>query len=185
MKARVVIVCAVLLTVASNASGQAKVEAQVGGSNFLGITINSVYEIPIFEKGTEFLVPSMGLGFLAPGWDDPACIIHVGLHYKVDHWGIGAEASHFIANPIWGHIPYSDFVNMMIYPDVNYTFNTKSNWYYKVSLGVWIPYDTWIDYSTNKRHQEYAGDAFPGVGFSMGYRICNGNSKTKKDRKTL
>ena len=74
---------------------------------------------------------------------------------------------------------------MIIYPDVNYTFNTKSNWYYKVSLGVWITYKGWYDNSTNKNHFEYNGDAFPGMGFSMGYRICKCNSKIKKDSKTL
>jgi len=41
------------------------------------------------------------------------------------------------------------------------------------------------DNNTLKCHLEYVGDASPGVGFSMGYRICNNNSKTKKDRKTL
>jgi hypothetical protein len=169
MKSRVFLICIVLLTAGTSVSGQIKVEAQLGGSNYLGLSVNTSYDIPIFNSGNQYLVPSLGLGFMVPGLYDPTCILHSGLIYKYKKWGIGAEVSGFVNNPIWGNDSGNTFVDMIVYPNLNYTFNTQSNWYFKVSAGALIAYEKSFNDSTKKNQLQFSGDVIPGIGISLGY----------------
>jgi hypothetical protein len=69
--------------------GQSTIEAQLGGSNFIGSTINAAFTIPISEAHDNRLCPSFGIGMLAPGWDVPTTIFHAGMNYLFKSWGAG------------------------------------------------------------------------------------------------
>jgi hypothetical protein len=150
----------VFLAGVSLSQGQVRLEAQLGGSNFLGLTINSVYDIPLTETGDQCIETSLGMGFLAPGWDVPTVILHGGLNYMYRHWGAGAEVSGFTSNPFWGNKEESrDFPDVIVYPNVNYTFYMKSRWYFKLSGGVLFAFS----------RPDYDGDPLPAGGLSAGY----------------
>lgn len=56
--------------------GQVKFESEFGGSNFLGMSLNTAFDVPLSANGNHFIEPNLGLGILLPGWDIPTCIIH-------------------------------------------------------------------------------------------------------------
>ncbi len=150
----------VFLAVASVSQGQVRLEAQLGGSNFLGLTINSVYDILLTTSGDQGIQTTMGLGILAPGWDAPTVILHGGVNYFYKHWGAGAEVSGFTKNPFWGNKDESsDFPDLIAYPNVNYTFYMKSHWFIKLSGGVLFAFT----------RPDYDGDPIPAAGLSAGY----------------
>ena len=74
-------------------SGQVGIEGQVGGANFLGLTINSRFQILISKENDHRLTPSFGVGILSPAWDAPTMIVNAGLSYSHNAWGIGTEVS--------------------------------------------------------------------------------------------
>ena len=159
-----------LIGISTISFAQVKFEAQLGGSNFLGLTLNTAYDIPLEKTGNHHLVPSLGVGILAPGWDVPTVIIHAGLNYKFKNWGIGGEVSGFTPNPFWGNTDSYDFVSMIVYPNINYTFNFKSGWYLALSGGALIPFEKQSEYNDPQGNMIYAGDAIPGIGIIFGHR---------------
>ena len=153
-------------------NGQVKFEAQVGGSNFLGMSLNTAFDIPLLENGNHFIVPNLGLGILLPGWDVPTCIIHTGLNYRYKKWGFGSEVSGFTKNPFSGK---DEFVNpdvdMIIYPNANYTLTTNKNWYFRISAGAYFAFSKYFDYELNVSKMEFEGDVIPGAGLSAGLKF--------------
>ena len=100
---------------------------------------------------------------------EASIIIHTGLNYRYKGWGIGAELSGYAPNPFWGNTYDWDFVHLIIYPNINYTFENNPTWYYKISAGGVFPFSKDIDF--NKVRMEYDGDGLPCVGFSVGYKF--------------
>ncbi len=151
--------------------GQIKSEVQFGGSNFLGITLNTGLDIPLSKNGYHFIVPIVGVGILLPGWDVPTCIIHAGLNYNYKKWGLGAEVSGFTENPFWDSQEHtnSSFVDMIIYPNANYTILFKRRWYLKVSAGAYFAFSKQYDNETDRHRMQFEGDVIPGAGLSLGY----------------
>lgn len=169
MKSRLFLICVVSIISLTTVTGQVKIEAQLGGSNYLGLSVNTSYDFSLFSSGNHYLVPTLGLGFMAPELYDPTCILHTGLMYKYKKWGIGTEVSGFVNNPFWGNDSGNTFVDMIVYPNLNYTFNIRSNWYFKVSAGALIAYEKSNDDSANNNQLEFSGDVIPGIGISFGY----------------
>ena len=166
------VICTILLWGAFIANGQIAFEAQIGGSNFLGISLNTTFDIQLSESGNHYIVPSLGLGILVPGWNEPTSIIHTGLNYRYKKWGLGAEVSGFMRNPFGGdEYNISSFVDMIIYPNANYTFQTKTNWYFKISVGAYFAFSKQFYYESSKNPMYFAGDVIPGAGFSTGYKF--------------
>jgi hypothetical protein len=163
--------CLVFLTSSAISFGQLNFEAQFGGSNFLGGTLNSTYDIKISQNGLHRLTPIVGFGLLLPGWAGSTIILHSGLNYSYLNWGAGAEVSGFTDNPFWGSSYESDFSNMIIYPNINYTFNIKSNLFFKVSAGAWFAFTKESHYGDSKSKMVYDGDVIPGLGINLGYRF--------------
>lgn len=172
MKIIKIVFCILFLSGSLISKGQVKLEAQLGGSNFLGISLNTAFDIPLLKNNSHLLIPSLGLGILAPGWYEPTSIIHAGLNYSYKNWGLGAEVSGFTDNPFWGNDYYNDFANMIVYPNANYTFKTKSNWYFRVSAGAYFAFSKSYYYEPYKSQMEFDGDIIPGAGFSLGYKFC-------------
>jgi hypothetical protein len=141
--------------------GQLNLEAQIGGSNFLGFSINTEVDIPLFKNKNYALSPSFGLGLIRIPHLANATIIHSGLHLKYRKWGIGTEVSHFSG----------DFVELLVYPNVNYTFGIRSNWYLKASVGAFIPFAYMNKSDKGASDLRFAGDIIPGAGINFGYRF--------------
>ena len=150
--------------------GQAKIEIQIGGSNFLGMTINSAYDIPVSKNHNQILSPYFGIGLLEPNWDGATSIIHVGLDYTIKKFGIGCELSNFLPSP-FGHrdYPQSD-VDLIVYPNISYTFFTKIKLYFKVSGGAYFAFNKQYFYSGSSEIY-FEGDVIPGAGFTTGYKF--------------
>lgn len=161
-------------------SGLAQIcfESQFGGSNFLGLTFNTRFEIPLDANKNHLIIPQLGVGFLVPYRESPEVftmplIVHGALSYRYKRIGIGCEASGFTGNPFFGngtgYGPRS-FVDLLIYPNLNYTFG-KGNWYYRVSAGAYFAFSYYSQYPTYENRLEFEGDVIPGAGFSVGYRF--------------
>ncbi len=164
------IICALSLSICISSFGQAKIELQLGGSNFLGITVNSAYDIPISKYKKRFLSPSFGIGIVDPNWaGGPTSIIHARLDYKTNKFGIGCEVSNFLASPFGQRTnPVMD-VNLVVYPNISYTFSTKINLYFNVSGGSYFAFSERTDQLTGMSKLEFEGDVIPGAGLTAGY----------------
>jgi hypothetical protein len=152
-----------------------RLETQFGGANFLGATINTVLDIPLSRNGNHALSPTFGWGFLMPGWDGPTTIVHAGLNYKYKKFGFGAELSGFTKSP-FANIEYyffgGSFVDFIVYPNANYTFNILPNWYINVSAGAYLAFSkAYYDSQSGMRKMEFLGDVIPGGGLSIGYKF--------------
>jgi hypothetical protein len=169
MKIIQLIICILFLFV-SITIGQVKFEAQLGGSNFLGISLNTAFDIPLSVNGNHFIVPNLGLGILLPGWDIPTCIIHTGLNYQYKKWGLGSEVSGFIKDPFIGKDEFANpDVDMIVYPNANYTLTTNKNWYLRISTGAYFAFSKYFELDKSK--MEFEGDVIPGAGLSVGHKF--------------
>ena len=153
----------------ADVSGQVAVEGQIGGANFLGLTINSRFQILISKENDHRLTPSFGVGILSPAWDAPTMIVNAGLSYSHNAWGIGTEVSGFTENPFIPSDQPRDFVDMIIYPNFNYTFTFDSSWYVRLSAGAYFSYSKFTNPVTDISRLRYEGDVLPGAGISVGY----------------
>jgi len=149
---------------------QAKLEIQVGGSNVAGITINSAYDISL-GKNPHVLTPYFGIGMIVPIWLEPSSIIHVGLDYHYKNCGLGTELSGFATNPFITSDNTNDFVDLVVYPNISYTFGKHSNWYYKITAGAYFAFSKYYNSQVQKTKMEFEGDVFPGIGFTIGYKL--------------
>ncbi len=151
--------------------GQAKIEVQIGGANFYGASINSEYDIPISTNRGLYLSPSFGLGILLPSWDGPTNIIHGGLDFTIKNISIGCELSRFIPSFFGQRDSPSSDVELIVYPNVSYTYTTEYNLYFNLSGGAYIAYSSRYDSSTGLTQLNFQGDVIPGVGISTGYKF--------------
>jgi hypothetical protein len=157
---------------------QISFETQFGGSNFLGLTFNTRFEIPLDADKNHRIIPQLGVGFFAPYWEHPEAftmplIVQGALTYQYKRWGIGCETSGFTTNPFFGNgtgYGPTGWIDLLVYPNLNYTFG-KGKWYYRVSAGAYFAYSYYTNYQTYETNLEWEGDVIPGVGFSVGYRF--------------
>jgi len=148
---------------------QIGVETQIGGANFMGVTVNSRFNIPLDDVNIQKLCPSFGIGMLAPGWDQPTSIINVGLTYHFKNWGIGTEVAGFADNPFRPSTGPRDFADMIIYPNLNYTCTFRSNLYLRFSAGLYFAYSKFTNPVSEVTWLRFEGDLYPGAGISFGY----------------
>lgn len=169
---RIILTLLFISAISSQTKAQISFEGQLGGANFLGISLNTRFEIPLNKEGNHRISPQLGLGIMIPGWADPIpLIIHSGLHYQFKRFGIGAELSGFTANPYFRQYPfyYNDFVDILLYPNINYVLG-KGRWYYRISAGAYFAYSYYYDNSGTMK-LDWEGDVIPGAGLSVGYRF--------------
>ncbi len=169
MKNTLIVIC--ILFSFYKADGQIGIETQFGGSNFLGASINTKYTIQICDSSHHTITPSLGIGFLAPKWYAPTSIIHFGVNYAYKKIGIGVEASGFTDNPFVSSAKSKDFVDVIIYPNLNYTFQFKSPFYISASAGLYLAYSKASKYYNSGKKWHFERDIIPGVGFSLGYKL--------------
>ncbi len=169
MKTTLLVICMALGYLKVNA--QAGIEAQFGGSNFLGASINTKYSFQLGDSSNHAITPSLGIGFLLPSWDAPTSIIHSGINYSFRNFGIGVEASGFTPNPFIYTEKTRSFVDLILYPNLNYTFQFKSPFYLSVTAGLYFAYSNGTDFYSTKTRWIYEGDPIPGAGLTVGYRL--------------
>ena len=168
MKKALLISLIIIFSIATFA--QYKIEVQVGGGNYKGFSVNGEFGIKLSQSGLHKIHPSFGLGYMFPSAFYNTITLHSGLNYTIKNWGIGMELNGFTDNPFWG----SDgnmYVDMMLYPNLNYHLPIKSHLYFKISVGAFIGfakdrYDELADSSLG-----YIGNTNPGAGISFGYRF--------------
>jgi len=167
---RILTTALIVLTFVSS-YGQARIEAQIGGANFLGMTINSAYDISLSKDDNQYISPSFGIGILAPWWDEPTTIVLLGLNYQRLKWGAGIEASSFLTNLLWGDGKPQDFVDLIVYPNINYTISTGSKWYIKISGGAYFAFSRMGDFYAGQSNLAFEGDVIPGGGLVVGLKL--------------
>ncbi|GAB5557745.1 MAG: hypothetical protein SchgKO_19580 [Schleiferiaceae bacterium] len=150
---------------------QIRVKAQIGGSNFLGGSLDTEYDIALSESGKHTLTPTIGVGGLLPKWDQPTMLIHLGLNYRYAGWGVGCEMSGFTLSPFSVPQGNRDFPDIIVYPNINYTVFTKRNpsLFFSISAGAYLAYSK--NYYGVEPSFYYEGDPIPGLGISVGYRF--------------
>lgn len=177
------VICLIFLAVYS-AHGQLGLESQVGGANFLGVSVNLATEKKLSREKDVVLEPRVGYGILLPGWDVPTDILHAGLNIRFNRFGSGIEGSWFIKSLFLKPDPtqFSDFIQLLVYPNVNYRIIDRTNWYLRVSAGVMVAFDRQYRYPCIDCDPtwklSFAGDAIPGAGINFGYKI--GQRKMQK-----
>lgn len=159
-----------------NSFSQINLESQIGGSNFLGGSLNTEVDIPLSKAKAIYLSPSLGLGFLAPTFESSTAILRTGLHLKYKKWGIGSEVAGFTDNPFSNQLNRGSFIDLLVYPNMNYTFGFKSNYYLKVSTGAYFAFSRYLprpggQFNSDAPPLRFEGDVIPGVGLSFGYRF--------------
>lgn len=151
-------------------NGQTRVELQAGGSNFLGLSLNTAYDFILSSDGHHKLTPKIGIGALIPRVNEPkTMLIHSGLNYRYKRWGIGSELSFFKEKPIWEGSEVNSFVEMILYPNANFTYITTSNLYFMISAGAYFAFDKNYHYEKDRSKLNFAGDVIPGGGITLGY----------------
>ncbi|MEZ4926812.1 MAG: hypothetical protein R3A50_11070 [Saprospiraceae bacterium] len=85
-------------------------------------------------------------------------------------WGIGTEVSGFMPSPFWDSEDLG-FIDMLVYPNINYTLSSKRNWYLKLSTGAYFAFLKRNEYDTSKSVFWFAGDVTPGAGLTVGYKL--------------
>lgn len=165
---RFILLSLLAIFISKDVFSQASVEAQIGGANFIGITLNSRYSISLSKTKEHKLSPSFGIGTLAPWWDAPTAIMNIGITYHYKSWGIGTEVSGFAAAPFVNSNRPHDFVDMIVYPNMNYTFKYVSNWYLRLSAGAYFAYSKSNDPQSDGGRLRFEGDVIPGAGVAVG-----------------
>jgi len=152
-------------------TAQKKIEIQLGGSNFVGASLNAAYRFPLSEHGRLYLEPNLGIGLLMPGWDVPTNIIHTGLNVSSKKkWGFGLEGSWFFKSPFHDKDDTGKpDMPAIIYPNINYTIIKNSNWYFKFSAGAYFAFSRQqVDFVNSRKKMTFEGDVIPGFGICIG-----------------
>jgi len=165
------ITLAFLFLTSLSSFSQAKIELQLAGANFLGLTINSAYDISVSKNKKHYLSPSFGIGLLEPSWDGPTSIINLGLDYRYKNYGIGCEISNFFDSPFGKDNTHYGFVDLIVYPNISYTLSTKINLYFNISAGTYFAFSDRIDRDTGLTYIEFEGDVVAGGGLTAGYKF--------------
>ncbi len=147
-------------------SAQAKIDFQVGGANFLGAALNAEFDIPVNKEKEHYLMPRFGIGLLGTS----NTIMHLGLHYRMNKFGVGCEVSNFSISPFTADGYINDFVDVLLYPNINYTLirSKDPKWYYRFSAGAYFAYSKYTNYD-QETYLEWEGDMIPGIGITAGY----------------
>jgi len=153
----------------SLAVSQINFELQIGGSNFLGYSLNTSFDIPISKNKHHLIVPSIGVGALIPGIGETQSIIRYGINYQFKKFGIGSELAGFNASPFLSSNSSLGFIDVLVYPNVNYQWVFKSKLYIKLSAGAYFAFEK--QYLTESKTLDFAGDIIPGGGISIGYKF--------------
>ncbi len=170
---RTLIFFASLIFTSLSTNAQVRVETQLGGSNYLGITVNSVYDIPLDSNKKHNISPSFGVGMLVSNSDSyyPLSIIKFGLHYRFANWGIGGEVSGFSENPFLGRIDDGSFPDVLVYPNINYMFSIKESWYLNLSVGFIFNFEKHYIREEERKVLRMDDEVLFSGGLSFGYKF--------------
>ncbi|GLR17670.1 hypothetical protein GCM10007940_22850 [Portibacter lacus] len=150
---------------------QPGVEFHLGGSNFLGWSMNGSYKLIIIDELDLSITPSLGVGsMIFPEYGLDA-IVHTGVDLQYKKWGIGGEISHFFANPFLTDSHINEFIALLVYPNVSYLMQFKNHVFLEFSVGVYFAYENRNAFIANGPRYQFAGDVIPGVGITFGYRF--------------
>ena len=145
-----------------NVEGQVSLETQLGGSQFIGIGVNASTRILHSFKGSKYLRPSIGIGYLHPAWSDNTVSLNLGLDYHFKDFGVGVEYSQFFEVK-YGEDHTSGFVGYIIYPHLAYQVYFKKPFYLRFTGGAYFAFT----------HSQFEGDVVPGAGISFGYTFLS------------
>ena len=169
---KTIFICTLFTLSILTAFSQAKIELQVGGANYLGLTVNSAYDIPLSKTKNNFLSPSFGIGIVEPNWaGDPTSIMHVGLDYFMSKFGVGCELSNFLPSPFGQRNNPTVDIDLIVYPNISYTFSTKIKLYFNVSGGAYFAFNETGNSYMGDTKMQFEGDVIPGFGLTTGYKF--------------
>ncbi len=157
------------LFLSNHVYSQVSLETQIGGANFLGASLNSRFNIDLDKTKTHRISPSFGIGILFPYWYPSTTLINVGVSYNYKNWGIGTEVTGFAGKSIISSKATNGFVDMMVYPNLNYTWTFCSNLYFRFSAGSYFAFSRRAGSSSENPKLTFEGDVIPGAGIGFGY----------------
>lgn len=162
----------ILLSYSPNAVyAQVALEAQIAGSNIAGITLSSMFEIKRNTRIPQSFVTSIGLGSSILDWNNPYLLTHLGAIYKIKKWGAGVEMTTFSDHPLKGPSSHDILVDMILYPNLSFTWGKSQAWYYRISAGAYFAFSKQYDYDSKRTTMYFEDDVIPGIGFSLGRRL--------------
>ena len=159
------------LCITKEMQSQVGIEAQFGGANFFGFTLNGRLDIPLDQMNFHNISTSIGFGMVAPWWDWPAGLVNAGINYRYKVWGAGTEVSIFPGGSFSGFVRVSDRVDVLVYPNFNYTLLKRSGWYFRFSAGAYFAYSKNGSPILDGNDLRFQGDVIPGAGVGVGYMI--------------
>jgi hypothetical protein len=166
MKIRFAFLFLALTFVSFTTFSQLNLETRIGGSNFIGASINVSKDFLLSNEKPRFLTTSIGIGTLYPEYGVSEFILHLGLNHQFKNLGYGIELSYYDQKLFTLNDWYNEFVDFLTYPNVNYTFYTKTNFYLKLSFGAYFAFSRFPD-----KTLYFEGDPIPGGGITVGYHL--------------
>ncbi len=157
----------ILLILMSNiAFSQSSVGIKLGGSNFIGASLNYNYTLYTNYVKEQYIDLSAGLGYTPWG---PSYIFNSSLSFHQKNLGIGVEHTRFYNDFFFKSIGGNNFVDMLIYPNLNYCVLNRR---VKVSLsaGAYFAFRKYTN-SPNDNKMDFEGDVIPGGGIGISYKL--------------
>jgi len=148
-------------------------ELQFGGSNFLGATLNTSYELYPINGQNYSITPYFGIGSIMIISFSENAIVKGGLVQRLGNWGVGFEVSGFFENPFVPTFQGKDFIDMLVYPNFSFTSNRNKKIYFSVSLGAYFAFEKGFDNGQRSAGMDFAGDVIPGLGLTVGHRFAS------------
>lgn len=153
------------------AYSQVNIELELGGSNFLGGSLNVERDFILNEHQT--ISAKLGLGGLFPGWPEvPTALYKGGLNYSYDRWGFGVDATVFTLSPFSTARYFNEELDLLVYPNVNYKWKFSQSYYLKFNIGAYFAFaKSYNIYGVEQsyfKNLEFQGDIIPGAGISIG-----------------
>ncbi len=155
-----------LLLYNTTALCQSSVGIKLGGSNFIGASLNYNYTIYTNYIKEQHFDLSAGLGYTPWG---PSYIFNSSVSFHKKNLGIGVEHTRFYNDFFFKSTGGNNFVDMLIYPNLNYCVLNRR---VKVSLsaGAYFAFRKYSN-SLNDNKMDFEGDVIPGGGIGISYKL--------------
>lgn len=169
------VITLMLAFAALHMNAQLRLEAEAGGAGFLGMTAN--VDAPVWTSKNDLHAVNikLGVGALFPGWPEyPTITLKTGISYYFGNWGLSGDLAAFSPNPfvqIKVNTYFDDQVDMIIYPNINYTWHFLNKTYLRFSAGALLAYQRELTSISSQSYDYplvFQGDVIPGIGISYG-----------------
>lgn len=145
---------------------------KIGGSNFIGLGVNTEYYIPLHKKVPFYIAPKLGLGHIFV-WEHVMTMqfgVGGGFEFRKNHsFELGSTASYLFASPFRGRQQVDNFImtddvegDYLLFSSFDYKIQVKKVRY---TIGIGVLSYFW---QNGPGFYEFAGDPIPMLKLGVG-----------------